>query len=91
MESLRARLKPGEQALIDPSHAGLIRVVLPIRLVLRGGRTWVTGSDGRPGRNVGAPDPRMVKGLRAGHAVLRTCGIDPESLDPSAWRRAAAP
>ena len=29
--------------------------------------------------------------LRAGHAVLRTCGIDPESLDPSAWRRAAAP
>jgi hypothetical protein len=33
----------------------------------------------------------MVKALRAGHAVLRTCGIDPESLDPSAWRRAAAP
>jgi site-specific DNA recombinase len=91
MESLRERLNPGEQALVDPSHAGLIRVVLPIRLVVRGGRTWVTGSDGRPGRNVSAPDARIVKGLRAGHAVLRTCGIDPESLDPSAWRRAAAP
>jgi len=33
----------------------------------------------------------MVKGLRAGHEVLRTCGIDPRSLDPSAWRRAGTP
>lgn len=91
METLRERLNPGEQALVDPSDAGLIRVVLPIRLVVRGGRTWVTGADGRPGPNARAADPRMVKGLRAGHAVLRTCGIDPESLDPSAWRRATAP
>jgi hypothetical protein len=33
----------------------------------------------------------MVKRLRAGHRVLRTCGIDPGSLDPSAWRHAKAP
>ena len=91
MESLRERLNPGEQALIDPSHAGLIRVVLPIRLVVRGGRTWVTRPDGQPGRNVGAPDRRAVKALRSGHAVLRKCGVDPQSLDPSAWRQAAAP
>jgi site-specific DNA recombinase len=91
MESLRERLDPGEQVLIDPSHAGLIRVVLPIRLVVRGGRTWITGADGRPGPAVVAADPRMVKGLRAGHRVLKTCGIDPGSLDPSAWRRARAP
>jgi site-specific DNA recombinase len=91
MEALRERLKPGEQALIDPSHTGLIRVVLPIRLVVRGGRTWITGADGRPGRSVGAPDRRMVKALRSGHAVLRKCGVDPGSLDPSAWRQAAAP
>ena len=91
MESLRERLDPGEQVLIDPSHAGLIRVVLPIRLVVRGGRTWITGADGRPGPAVVAADPRTVKGLRAGHRVLKTCGIDPGSLDPSAWRRARAP
>lgn len=91
MESLRVRLKPGEQALADPSHAGLIRVVMPIRLVVRGGRTWVTGADGRAARTASAPDPRMIKELRAGHAVLRTCGIDPESLDPSVWRRARVP
>lgn len=91
MESLRERLKPGEQALVDPSHAGLIRVVLPIRLVVRCGRTWFTGPDGRPGRYVGSPDRRMIKALRAGHAVHRACSIDPESLDPSAWRKAAAP
>jgi site-specific DNA recombinase len=91
MASLRERLNPGEQALIDPSHAGLIRVVLPIRLVVRGGRTWVTRPDGQPGRKVGTPDRRAVKALRSGHAVLRACGVDPESLDPSAWRQAAAP
>jgi DNA invertase Pin-like site-specific DNA recombinase len=91
MESLRERLSPGQQALFDPSHAGLMRIVLPIRLVVRGGRTWATRSDGHPLRNIGAPDPRMVKGLRAGHAVLRACGINPESLDPSTWRRAVAP
>lgn len=91
MESLRARLKPGEQALIDPSHAGLIRVVLPIRLVVRGGRAWGVRPDGHLGPNVGAPDRRAVKLLRSGHTVLRTCGIDPESLNPSAWRQAAAP
>jgi len=91
MELLRSRLEPGEQALVDPSHAGLIRVMLPIRLVVRGGRTWLAGSDGRPGPTVGAADPQMVKGLRAGHAVLKTCGIDPEALDPSLWKRARAP
>lgn len=91
MEALRDRLDPGEQALIDPSHAGLIRVVLPIRLVVRGGRTWLTGPDGRPGPTVGAADPRMVRGLRSGHAVLKKCGIDPGSLDPAAWMRAGAP
>ena len=91
MESLRVHLNPGEQALIDPSHAGLIRVVLPIRLVVRGGRTWVARPDGQPGRNVGAPDRRAVKALRSGHAVLRKCGVDPQSLDTSAWRQAAAP
>jgi hypothetical protein len=33
----------------------------------------------------------MVKELRAGHAVLRKCGVDPESLDLSVWRRAGTP
>jgi hypothetical protein len=33
----------------------------------------------------------MVRALRAGHAVVRACGIDPDSLDPSVWRRAVAP
>ena len=33
----------------------------------------------------------MVKALRAGHAVLRSCGIAPGSLDLSAWRRAGTP
>jgi DNA invertase Pin-like site-specific DNA recombinase len=91
MESLRERLSPGEHALIDPSHAGLIRVVLPTRLVVRGGRTWVARPDGHLGPNVGAPDRRAVKALRSGHAVLRKCGVDPQSLDTSAWRQAAAP
>ena len=91
METLRQRLNAGEQALLDPSHTGLIRVVLPIRLVVRGGRTWVTGAAGPLNRSVGAPDRRMIKALRAGHAVLRTCGIDPQSVNPSAWKQAAAP
>lgn len=38
-----------------------------------------------------AVDARMVKALRAGHTVLRSCGIAPGSLDLSAWRRAGTP
>ena len=91
MESLRDRLEPGEKVLSDPSHSGLLRVVLPIRLVVRGGRTWLTGSDGQPGAAAAAVDARMVKALRAGHTVLRSCGIAPGSLDLSAWRRAGTP
>ncbi|WP_304191660.1 recombinase family protein [Phenylobacterium aquaticum] len=91
MEALHERLVPGENALPDPSHAGLIRVLLPVRLVMRGGRTWANSCDGRPLAKVLAPNPRLVSRLRSGHAVLKACCIDPGVLDTTVWKRAEAP
>jgi hypothetical protein len=86
---VRAGLCPGERALSDPTHAGLIGLLLPIRLVVRGGRKWVTGADGRPAAIPGRPNANLVRSLRAGHAVLYRCRIDPATISPP--RKARAP
>ena len=73
---LRAQLSPGEQVLSEISHAGLVRIRLPVRLVVRGGRCWVTDPDGRT-REVGATiDRELIKRLRDAHVCLRKMGFD---------------
>lgn len=97
---LRALLSPGEQVLAEISHAGLVRIRLPVRLVVRGGRCWVTDPDGRT-REVGASiDRALIKKLRDGHECLRGMGFEfgasveqPLGTErvAKAWRRQTAP
>lgn len=73
---LRAQLSPGEQVLSEITHAGLARIRLPVRLVVRGGRCWLTNPEGRT-REVGASiDRELIKWLRDAHASLREMGIE---------------
>jgi len=74
----RARLAPGDQVVADHIHSGVMRIVMAVRLKVRGGRTWSIGPAG-PGktRPTGIDRP-LIRRLRAGHAILRDCGIAPD-------------
>ena len=80
MERVRSRCRPGEHVLIDPSDSGLLCIVLPLRFVTRGGRKWLTSPGGRRVSAPKQPDPRLVRELRRGHAIVCACGIEPDSV-----------
>lgn len=73
----RARLAPGDQVVADHLSPGVIRIVMAVRLKVRGGRTWSIGPAG-PGRaRPTGIDRPLIRRLRAGHAILWDCGIAP--------------
>ena len=82
MAYLRSRVRPRERIFADPSHAGVIRLVLPTRLVTYGGRTALMGPDGRAMTPPRAPDLPSIDSLRCSHQVLRKTGADPTSIKP---------
>lgn len=75
----RARLAPGDQVVADHLSPGVMRIVMAVRLKVRGGRTWSIGPVG-PGRArpTGINRP-LIRRLRAGHAILRDCGIEADN------------
>ena len=66
LATLRTRLEPGEIAQPDAADTALLRLILPVRMRLRGGRSWILGSTS-PGSQ---RDPVLIKALRAAHAML---------------------
>ena len=91
VQMIRAHLAPGEQVLIDPSNAGLLRILLPTRLVIRGGHSWAIGPDGHPIPAVAKPDAALINQLREAHAILEECDLAPEASNRWKLLRAAAP
>ena len=73
LATLRARLGPGETAQPDAADTALLRLILPVRMRRRGGRSWILGSTS-PGSQ---RDPVLIKALRAAHAML---GVDHAGL-----------
>ena len=63
---LRPRLGPGESAEPDPANRILMRLVLPLRLQTRGGRTEVVAAS--PPKQ--KPDAVLIAALRAAHRML---------------------
>jgi len=63
LERLRRRLREGERAILDEHDAAAVRIILPVRLKLRGGRTWMTAPDGRPAVHAGV-DKTLVSAPR---------------------------
>ena len=66
LPALRSRLMEGEQVEKDPADASQLRLTVPVRMQLRGGRTWVLGGVQKQAR----PDPVLIKALRAAHAMV---------------------
>ena len=68
LEDLRSRLRPGERLVVEPTSPPALRISLPRRMQLRGGRTWITAQgDGlAPAR----PDAALIGALRRGHELL---------------------
>ena len=66
LEDLRGRLGEGERLVVEPG-AQALRIALPRRMQLRGGRTWSTGRATAPARP--KPDPALVDALRRAHVL----------------------
>ena len=73
LATLRTRLEPGETAQPDAADTALLRLIVPMRMRRRGGRSWILSSTS-PGSQ---RDPVLIKALRAAHAML---GADPAGL-----------
>jgi DNA invertase Pin-like site-specific DNA recombinase len=70
---LQTRLRPGEQVILEAGEPPAIRVVLPQRLQLRGGRARIVGGQAPQGRI----DKGMVNALRRAHADLAELSASP--------------
>ena len=69
LSSVRSRLGPGEQAIVDLADPSRLRMILPIRVRLRGGRVWILGVDEtRP--TLAKRDPVLINALRGAHALM---------------------
>jgi len=79
LASMRARLEPNETAEPDAADPALLRLTVPVRMRLHGGRTWLI-SGAKPASR---PDPTLIKALRAAHAMLRTDAAGLPILDTS--------
>jgi site-specific DNA recombinase len=90
VDRIRSRILPGDQIMADPERPGHVRIVLPVRLKVRGGRTWVDIPDGRGVFRPAPPDRIAIRRLRRAHAVLKDCGIEPDE-PPLQMRQARAP
>ena len=66
LEDLRGRLREGERLVVEPDGRSL-RIALPRRMQLRGGRTWTLGQAGVSTQP--AVDAVLADGLRRAHAL----------------------
>jgi DNA invertase Pin-like site-specific DNA recombinase len=79
LASIRSRLEPGETAEPDAADPALLRLTVPVRMRLRGGRRWIIGGATPASRR----DPVLIKALRASHAMLGTDAAGRPTLDAS--------
>ena len=86
-QALQSRLSSGEQAVLETADGAAIRVVIPRRLQLRGGRTWIEGEADLRKAKV---NPGLVRALRSTHTEL--VALDASPLTSIAdFQRASAP
>ncbi len=68
LAAMRTRLQQGETLAADAADPAQLRLLLPIRMRLRGGRSWIVGGARMSARR----DPALIKALRNAHALLQT-------------------
>jgi site-specific DNA recombinase len=74
-EALTRWLAPGERLAIETSDPSLIRVILPVRLKTRGGRSWLALPDGQAPASQSRVDAVLLGGLSKAHGIIAEAGI----------------
>ena len=74
---LRQRLKVGERLVADAEDPSTVRVVLPVRLKVRGGRSWLALPDGSAAAVAPRVDSTLIRGLGTAHALIAEIGARP--------------
>jgi hypothetical protein len=85
-EAVHRRLLEDEELAPDRQDPALLRLVVPLRMQLHGGRTTIVGAADAPAR----PDPVLIRALRTAHAMLgRDAGGEPvlEAIPASPYHR----
>jgi site-specific DNA recombinase len=80
IDQVRQSLLPGEELRSDAADARRVRISIPTRLKLWGGRSWIRDPSDQPVAAPATPDVALIRRLRAAHAVLRACSADPHAL-----------
>ena len=73
---LRRLLPAGERALLDQHDPTMVRLILPVRLKVRGGRCWIVTPDGSSAAARARIDQALTKALRAGHRVAAAMDVE---------------
>jgi DNA invertase Pin-like site-specific DNA recombinase len=76
-EEVQRKLPPSHRVMIEADRPARLRLVNPIRLALRGGRTSIVDAEGRRTGKSTKVDPVLVRALRASHELLSTLGGAP--------------
>jgi len=71
-------MAPAERMIVEDGDGALIRIVLPVRLKVRGGRHWLALPDGRAPTSRSNVDPVLVRGLSGAHGILAEMGVRPD-------------
>jgi hypothetical protein len=84
------RLSTGQQASLDPSNPSQVHVRLPVRVKVRGGRSWIASPDGKAAPSQANIDPTLIDGLSRAHNIINQVGGRPDRASATN-RKARAP
>ena len=77
VQALAGRLPASHRLAPDSDDLELVRITVPCRLKLRGGRTVVTDAAGQVLDGQPRPDPTLIKALKTAHRLLAEAGGAP--------------
>jgi site-specific DNA recombinase len=80
LEALARRLGAGERAVWEDGTCTVVRISLPVRMQLRGGRTTLSGVASQPQVR---RDASLIQALRAAHADLAALNSAPTTAAPA--------
>jgi site-specific DNA recombinase len=83
-EDLQRRLREGERAMFETREGDLVRIVLPMRLAFRGGRTWIVDHQGRAARRLKRQDVTLAAALKSAHRIMNREGLNPSDISADA-------
>ena len=73
---LTRRLSSGERVIFDQDDADRVRLILPVRVKFRGGRSWVVTPEGSPALSKAKADRALISGLQNAHRFVSAIEAD---------------